>query len=155
MTQSATPGSEHPLPADGLPADLIPRIERAVSRYGAGEPVPAAEVRARLAEIGAPADAGYVDFLSRWGGCFVGVPVHGWGNASILGNETVVELTRAARAEFGDGVIDGLVIADDGAGNPIWISSTGPVKLVDHNSGFEVVELAPSFAAWIDANVHD
>lgn len=83
----------------------------------------------------------------------MGVPVHAWNNATI-GRESCVELTERARRDFGE-VIDGLVIADDGAGNPIWIAADGAVRLHDHDCGAEVATLAPSFAAWAAENVHD
>lgn len=137
-----------------LPEELVARIERAVHRYGAGRALPAAEIRERLAAIGVLPDEDYVEFVSRWGGCFVGVSVHGWGNASLLGNETCVDLTLRARADFG-ALVDGLVTADDGSGNPIWISPEGPVQLVDHDHGSEVVRLAGSFRELLDANTHD
>lgn len=135
-----------------LPDELVARIERSLTLYGAGRPLPAAEIRERLSAIGLLPDEDYVEFVSRWGGCFVGVPVHGWGNASLLGSETCVDLTMRCRADYGD-LVDGLVIADDGAGNPIWISPSGPVRLIDHDNGFEVVQLADSFRALLDDNV--
>lgn len=136
-----------------LDADLVARIDRAVAAYGAGTPIPPAELTAALAPLGIEADADYADFVARWGGCFVGVPVHAWRNATI-GRETCVELTERARRDFG-AVIDGLVIADDGAGNPIWIAADGAVRLLDHDRGAAVVTLAPSFRAWVAENVHD
>lgn len=79
--------------------------------------------------------------------------MHAWDNASILGRETCVDLTLAARAQLGD-VVTGLVIADDGAGNPIWVADDGRVLRTDADSG-ESEELAPSFRAFLADNVHD
>lgn len=134
-----------------LDADLVARIDRADAVYGAGTPTPPAVLPAALAPLGLRADADHADFVARWVGCFVGVPVHAWHNATI-GRETCVELTERARRDFGE-VIDGLVIADDGSGNPIWIAANGVVRLLDHDRGAEVIALAPSFGAWVAENL--
>lgn len=130
-----------------LSDELVARIEKAVAKYGAGLPVSAPEVLERSSAISVVIDADYRDFVGRWGGCYVGVPVHAWHNSSLLGTETCVQLTMAAREGFGS-IIDGLVIADDGAGNPIWIAADGAVKLADHNDGHAIVHLADSFAVF-------
>lgn len=133
--------------------DLVARLEGAVARYGAGTPTPAHEVEARLAPLGVVVPDDLVELVGRWGGCYVGVSVHAWDNASILGRETCVDLTLAARAQLGD-VVTGLVFADDGAGNPIWVADDGCVLRTDADSG-ESEELAPSFRAFLVDNVHD
>jgi hypothetical protein len=132
---------------------LVERIERAVAVYGSGRPIPAAELRSRLRTIDVVPDDDYAEFVGRWGGCFVGVSVHVWDNASLLGRESCVELTTWARDAFGP-LIDGVVFADDGAGNPMWIGSDGTVRLADHDNGDTVV-LAPSFSSLLEENVHD
>ncbi|CAM2771264.1 SMI1/KNR4 family protein [Prescottella defluvii] len=137
-----------------LGAELVARIEVAVAAYGSGRPVPSAELREGLTVLGLVPDPDYEEFVGRWGGCFVGVPVHAWDNASILGNESSVELTTRAREAYGM-LIDGVVIADDGSGNPIWIAADGRVRLVDHDNGGETVELAPDFRTLLADNVHD
>jgi hypothetical protein len=136
-----------------LTPELIARIERAVGTYGSGRAIPAGELRDGLRELDLEPDADYADFVGRWGGCFVGVSVHAWDNASLLGKETCVQLTTWAREAHGS-LIDGLVFADDGSGNPIWIAADGRVRLVDHDNGDEVT-LAPGFAALLADNVHD
>ena len=134
-----------------LGADLVARIERAVGVYGAGRPIPAAELRDRLRDLDLVPDDDYAEFVGRWGGCFVGVSVHAWDHASLLGRETCLQLTAWARDSFGP-VIDGLVFADDGAGNPLWIGADGVVRLADHDNG-RVVELAADFRSLLDDNV--
>ena len=66
--------------------------------YGRGEAVPAAEVEERLRAHGILVDADYVDLVRRWGGCFVGVPVHAGGNAFSAGARDVrrIDAARAA-----------------------------------------------------------
>ncbi len=136
-----------------LGTGLIARIERAVLTYGAGRPIPADELRERLTPLGLVPDEGYAEFVGRWGGCYVGVAVHAWDNASILGRESCVELTTWAREAHGS-LVDGVVIADDGSGNPIWIAADGTVRLVDHDNGNSVVRLAPDFRTLLEDNVH-
>lgn len=84
----------------------------------------------------------------------MGVSVHAWDNAEILGRETCIELTVRARDTYG-ALIDGVVFADDGSGNPIWIAADGSVCLVDHDIGNTVVRLAAGFRAMLDENVDD
>ncbi|AIY19002.1 SMI1/KNR4 family protein [Pimelobacter simplex] len=136
-----------------LDDDLVARIARAVTTYGAGRPIPPDELAARLAPLGLTPDPDLADFAARWGGCFVGVAVHLWDHAGLLGRETCLEMTTWARETHG-AVIDGLVIADDGAGNPIWIAADGPVRMLDHDSG-RVDALAPDFRTFVAENVHD
>ncbi|MFC9517476.1 SMI1/KNR4 family protein [Nocardiaceae bacterium NPDC056970] len=137
-----------------LGAELVARIERAVDTYGPGRPISAGELRDGLSVLGVHPDADYEEFVGRWGGCFVGVPVHVWDNASILGRESCIELTIWARDAYGS-LVDGVVIADDGAGNPIWIAADGSVRLADHDNGGETVALAPDFRTLLADNVHD
>jgi hypothetical protein len=132
---------------------LIARIERAVGVYGPGRAIPAAELHSRLRTIDLVPDDDYAEFVGRWGGCFVGVPVHAWDNAPLLGRESCIELTTWARDAHGP-LIDGVVFADDGSGNPIWIGSDRAVRLVDHDNG-DVVVLAPDFRSLLEDNVHD
>ena len=137
-----------------LTPDLVARVERAVRVYGPGRPIPAEELRDRLRALDLVPDEGYEEFVGRWGGCFVGVAVHAWDNARLVGRETCVELTTWARDAYGS-LIDGLVFSDDGSGNPIWIAADGSVRLVDHDRGGAVTRLAPGFRSLLEDNVHD
>lgn len=134
--------------AQPLSPNLIAKIDRVVARYGTRVPVPVAEVVVRLAPLGIAPSAAFAEFISRWGGCYVGVAVHGWENAPILGRETCVDLTRGARASLGDALAGVLVFADDDGGNPIGILPNGRVCLFDHDNG-ETTELADDFAAFL------
>ncbi|MCD5311121.1 SMI1/KNR4 family protein [Kineosporia babensis] len=137
-----------------LGAELVTRIDQAVSLYGPGRPIPEQELRERLSGIGLEPDPEYAAFVGRWGGCYVGVPVHAWDHASTLGRETCVDLTLRARANFGE-VIDGLVFAEDGSGNPLWIGADRAVHLSDHDGGPQIRQIASSFSALLSENVHD
>lgn len=137
-----------------LSAELVDRIDRMQTIYGAGRPIPEAEARAKFASVGIAPDDDYLEFIGRWGGCYAGIAVHAWDQSSLLGVTTCVELTAQAREAYGD-LIDGVVFADDGSGNPIWVSPGGPVSLVDHDRGGEVTQLAESFAALLEANAED
>jgi hypothetical protein len=126
-----------------LRPDLVAKIDSLVAQYGAGTPVSAVDVVAQLAPLGLVPPSAFVEFISRWGGCFVGIAVHGWENASILGKETCIDLTLHARAGLGE-MMDGvLVFSDDGCGNPIGIDREGGVYLFDHSG--EPQKLAESF----------
>jgi hypothetical protein len=116
-----------------LGADLVGRIERALETYGAGRPIPAGELRDRLRALALVPDEDYEEFVGR---------------------ETCIELTTWARGAYGH-LIDGVVIADDGSGNPIWIAADRTVRLVDHDRGGQVVQLAPDFRTLLEDNVHD
>ncbi|SJN13169.1 hypothetical protein FM113_16995 [Leucobacter sp. 7(1)] len=63
-------------------------------------------------------------------------------------------LTLRARRD-GAEIGDGLVFADDGAGNTIWIAGSGRVLTIDHNSNGQVRELAPSFRALLEESVQE
>lgn len=84
----------------------------------------------------------------------MGVSVHAWDNAELIGRETCIELTMGARDAYG-ALIDGVVFADDGSGNPIWIAADGSVCLVDHDNGNTVVRLAASFRTLLEENVDE
>lgn len=80
----------------------IERIDVAAAVYGSGRPIPEAEARERLAaEFIVPND-GYLAFIGRWGGCYVGVSVHAWDQSSLLGTTRCLELTARARDDFGE-----------------------------------------------------
>lgn len=140
---------------------LVARIDRAVTFYGAGTPTAAGEARALLTAIGVTAPQTFLDFVARWGGCYCGVSVHAWHNASLLGAETCVELTLRARTDFASAdeqvravLADGLVVADDGSGNPILLDAAGQVRLVDHDNG-GIATLAADFETFLAENVDD
>lgn len=137
-----------------LSAELIDRIDRMRSSYGSGRPIPEDEARTVFADTGIVPDADYLEFIGRWGGCFAGIAVHAWDQSPLLGTTTCLELTASAREAYGD-LIDGVVFADDGAGNPIWVSPGGPVRLVDHDRAGAVTVLAGSFRALLDENADD
>lgn len=132
---------------------LVARIERTVDFYGPGRPIPADELHTRLQALDIVPDKDFTEFVGRWGGCFVGVSVHA-DNAELTGRETCIELTIGARDAYG-ALIDGVVFANDGSGNPIWIAADGSVCLVDHDNGNTVVRLAASFRTLLEENVDD
>lgn len=92
--------------------ELVARIERTVDFYGPGRPIPADELHVRLHALDIVPDKDFTEFVGRWGGCFVGVSVHAWDNAELIGRETCIELTMGARDAYG-ALIDGVVFADD------------------------------------------
>ncbi|WP_340539916.1 SMI1/KNR4 family protein [Nocardioides sp. GXZ039] len=140
---------------------LVARIDRSVERYGAGCPTPPDQTRSLLAEIGVRPPDDYVEFVSRWGGCFCGVSIRAFHNADLLGLDTCVDLTKWARCAFAGlsaiadtGLDGGLVIATDEAGNPILIAPDGEIRLLDHDHG-TVEVLAPDLATLLADCVDD
>ncbi len=134
---------------------LVARIERTVDFYGPGRPIPADELHARLHALDIVPDKDFSEFVGRWGGgCFVGVSVHAWDNAELIGRETCIELTIGARDAYGASST-GWCSLTTGRGNPIWIAADGSVCLVDHDNANTVVRLAASFRTLLEENVDD
>lgn len=62
---------------------------------------------------------------------------------------------NGSSSDFHGAPIDGVVFADDGSGNTIWIAADGSVRLVDHDNANTVVRLAASFRTLLAENVDD
>lgn len=73
-------------------------------------------------------NSSYKEIIKRFGGCFIGIDIHGLSNAPIQGNETVIDLTLLFRGIISEinqlqNYQSYLVIGDDGSGNSILISN--------------------------------
>lgn len=120
--------------------------------------VPASDEQIAEAELrlNVKFDKDYIQFIQAFGGAYAGLPVHAFTNGSVMGNETVVELTQAFRKDFeeseaGELLQNGYVISMDGSGDPIIISAEGEVLICYHDSGESKV-IAGSFAELIEEN---
>ncbi|MDQ0693559.1 SMI1/KNR4 family protein [Streptomyces sp. W4I9-2] len=80
---------------------LLDRLERAVRRYGAGTPTDRVELASAISPLGVGLDPDYAEFVERFGGCYVGVPVYGLRNSDLLEHVSVVDLTLASAATDG------------------------------------------------------
>ena len=102
----------------------------------------------------------YTDFITRFGGVFVGIAVHAFVNESSVGKETVIELTQSMRRSFGDGderreeARQSIAFADDGSGNPILLNSKGEVVIFFHDNDEREI-LAPNFGQFIEDNFEE
>ncbi|RGC69268.1 hypothetical protein C5N14_08345 [Micromonospora sp. MW-13] len=137
-----------------LSGELVERLEKAVGRYGAGIPSPPAETVAALATVGVLPTPDYVEFVARFGGCYVGMPVYGLRNSHLLEAVSCVDLTLRYRRDGWPGTGTGLVIAIDGTGDPIVLDADGVIRRPEHDSATSTV-LAPSFHALLDRYVDD
>ncbi|MEV6437492.1 SMI1/KNR4 family protein [Streptomyces anulatus] len=137
-----------------FPSALLDRLERAVRRYGAGTPTDRVELASALSPLGVGLDPDYTEFVERFGGCYVGVPVYGLRNSDLLEHVSVVDLTLRFRHDGWPGTHRGLVVSFDPAGNPLVLTPGGPVTSYDHDAG-RTYELAQGFAALLDQHTED
>lgn len=101
-----------------FPSALLDRLERAVRRYGAGTPTDRVELASAISPLGVGLDQDYAEFVERFGGCYVGVPVYGLRNSDLLEDVSVVDLTL----RFRGGPYQSSVCWSSSAANP-WASS--------------------------------
>ena len=99
-------------------------------------------------ELAMEFDKDYVFFLLRYGGSLIGgKEIYGLHNCGLMGDETVVDLTKRFREDTGED--DGwLVIGTDYTGNPIGIDKEGKVMMLDYDFE-ETGVLAESFEDYI------
>lgn len=100
------------------------------------EPVPDEEISAASAELGRPFPDDYQEFIRRYGGAALGdYRILGLRMARMMGVTlwNVVEVNRRYRAQGWPYVDQWLVVAVDGAGNPVGISEDGRVWVYDHD----------------------
>lgn len=80
----------------------------------------------------------YIQFIKLFGGAFGGISIHAFNNGSLIGNATVIELTKKFRETYSDLDKDILssfyVISDDGSGNPIIMNTDGEIFIFLHDS---------------------
>jgi len=114
-----------------------------------------AEIEQAEEQLGVIFDKDYKEFIKRYGGCYVGVDVYAFKNASDLSNKTVIDLTLFYRDQEVISETGGFyTISFDGSGNPIILNQTGEVVMYDHDNGEFIVEAA-SFEELIEANLPD
>ncbi|MFK3775207.1 SMI1/KNR4 family protein [Pseudomonas sp. NPDC089406] len=97
----------------------------------------------------------YVEFIKRFGGSFAGIDIHAFENGSLIGKQSVTELTANFRDRHDTCGLPELqgafVISGDGSGNPILMNSQGQLYLYLHDEG-EVELLAPSLEALLTSS---
>ena len=101
-------------------------------------PNSASEIDSAETLLGFKFDSNYVEFLLKFGGCFVGVDVYGVRNSSFLANYNIIDLTNDFKKED---IVKGLicVISLDGSGNSIYMNENFNIMIFDHNNGTEEI----------------
>ncbi|HEA7082963.1 TPA: SMI1/KNR4 family protein, partial [Escherichia coli] len=80
----------------------------------------------------------YIQFIKLFGGAFGGISIHAFNNGSLIGNATVIDLTKKFRETYSDLDKDILnsfyAVSDDGSGNPILMNTDGEIFIFLHDS---------------------
>lgn len=140
---------------------LLNRIEVFLSRNPLYQGAPATEAQLnRAAELlDVRLDEEYREFISLFGGSYVGVPVYGFNNCAMLSDEDVVALTLGFRQSYAADarwpiIQRSYVISMTGSGDPVILDQAGRVVAYYHDSGTEET-LAHSFAELVAHNLPD
>lgn len=140
--------------------DLVNRISNFLSNIEnndfAGKPVDEVTINEAEKILNVSFDKDYKEFLTLFGGSFVGVPIYGFNNCEMLSNETVIDLTNDFRESYSvdnrfQVIQDSYVITIDGSGNPVIINKNGEIIIYYHGSDDEEV-IATSFEELIENN---
>lgn len=113
-------------------------------------PVSRAEVEEAAKAVGLKFPAAYEEFLERYGSAMLGpYPIFGLRPVEPMGEAwSVVEMNRRFRDEGWPGLDDRLIFTHDQGGNPIAVSSSDGVWIVDHDHG-GLAKLSPSFESFV------
>ncbi len=79
----------------------------------------------------------YIEFIKKFGGASVGLDIHAFNNSTLIGKETVIELTQGFQKllELHEQPMNKLyAISDDGSGNPILMDQQGHIFIYYHDS---------------------
>lgn len=77
------------------------------------------------------------EFIKKFGGASAGLDIHAFHNSTLIGKETVIELTQGFRKllELHEQPMNKLyAISDDGSGNPILMDQQGHIFIYYHDS---------------------
>lgn len=142
-----------------LKTELVKRLETFLNEHESllGEPATKEQITEAELKLGLKFSEDYVDFITKFGGAFGGIDIHAFCNGSLVGKETVVELTEWLRKNYSAGdpreeeALQSIAISDDGSGNPIIINKNGEVVIYYHDCDEREV-LAPSLNQFIEDN---
>ncbi|MGG8166914.1 SMI1/KNR4 family protein [Klebsiella aerogenes] len=80
----------------------------------------------------------YIKFIKLFGGAFGGISIHAFNNGSLIGNATVVDLTKKFRETYSgldkEILSSFYVVSDDGSGNSILMNTDGEIFIFLHDS---------------------
>ena len=139
--------------------ELIKRLKLYLSdnELFRGNPATAAQIVQAEEQLGVAFDRDYSEFLSLFGGSYVGVPIYGFNNCAMLSRETVLDLTTRFRASYEPNqrwplLARSYVISMTGTGDPVSINPRGKIVVFHHEQGEEEV-LAGSFPELLAQNL--
>ena len=127
-----------------MKADMIERIRSELNQFGdpealIGKPATSDEIANAEKKLNITFADQYIEFIKIFGGAFGGIAIAAFHNGSMIGNETVIDLTLSFRKAYGDYLgekaNDYYMISDDGSGNPILMNTQGNVFLYLHEEG--------------------
>ena len=81
----------------------------------------------------------YIEFIKKFGGASAGLDIHAFHNSTLIGKETVIELTQGFQKllELHEQPMNKnklYAISDDGSGNPILMDQQGHIFIYYHDS---------------------
>jgi len=114
-----------------------------------GQPVENKVIESAEKQLNVKFDNDYKEFITRFGGSYIGLPIYAFNNCEMLSNETVIDLTLDFRGTY---LVDNrfpliqesYVISMSGNGDPVIISPHGKVEIYYHDNNEKEI-LADSF----------
>lgn len=138
-------------------AELTEKLQQLFNEHSGllGKPASDEQIHSAQQTLGITFHPDYVEFIKRFGGSFAGIDIHAFENGSLIGKQSVTELTVDFRHGHDTCELPELqgafVISGDGSGNPILMNSQGQLYLYLHDEG-EVELLAPSLEALLTSS---
>lgn len=122
-----------------------------------GNPVSDEEIDEAQKELHVKFSEEYIDFLKKFGGSYVGVPIYGFNNSEMLSNQTVVDLTNEFRESYKQDnrcpiIQESYVISITGNGDPVMVVPSGEILIFYHDSDSQEI-YSQSFLELIERNL--
>jgi len=119
-----------------------------------GRPVDNKVIEKAEKELNVKFDDNYKEFISKFGGSYIGFPIYAFNNCDMLSEDTVVDLTNDFRTSYSfdkkyDIINKSYVISMDGNGDPIIINPKGEVLIYYHDNDIQEI-LSNSFKELIE-----
>jgi len=141
--------------------EIVEQIKKFLSENEmfSGQPASEAQISDAEKKLGVEFDKEYKEFISLFGGSYVGVPIYGFNNCEMLSDETVVELTMGFREAYKEDdrwpVLEhSYVVSMTGSGDPVIINDKGNIVVYLHDNNEEEI-LANSLQELIEQNLPD
>jgi hypothetical protein len=120
--------------------ELANKIRAFLEKYDAlkGEPATLDEIVHAEDLLNIKFNDQYIEFIKMFGGSFGGINIYAFKNGSLIGKETVVDLTVGFRKAYGknpnSSMKNSYAISVDISGNPILMNEKGNILLYLHDS---------------------